>query len=363
MSAYGAEQRMDTGATADPLAHGYRRFVRRRVLWLAALAAALLLAVGLNLTTGAADLSVGALLDGLLDPDGLAPPRYVIIWEVRLPYSLMAVAVGASLGLAGAEMQTVLNNPLASPATLGVMYAATLGASLAIVFGLAVPLALAETYLVPLCAFAGALVATALILMLSRTFGATVDTVILFGIAMVFALQALISLVQFVADSDGLQQIVFWTMGSLARATWEKALLVGLVFLLCLPASIRHVWRMTTLRGGEDYARSFGIGVDRLRLAVLLRASLLTAVAVAFTGVIGFVGLVGPHIARLALGEDHRFYLPGSALAGALVLSGAAVASKMLVPGILVPVGIVTVTALVGVPLFLGLLLRRRVGP
>ncbi|MBL4721425.1 MAG: iron ABC transporter permease [Alphaproteobacteria bacterium] len=345
-------------AARIPLAVGYRRFVFRRLFWLLVLGTALVLSVAINILTGPAGLDIESVIIGILNPSSLSVTERIIIWEVRLPYALMAVVVGACLGLAGAEMQTVLNNALASPSTLGVMYAATLGASLAIVFDLAGPLGVSENFVVPICAFVGAVASVLLILALSRTYGATVDTVVLFGIALVFALQALISLIQFVADSDSLQQIVFWTMGSLARSTWDKLMIISVVFAICLPSSIRHMWKMTSLRGGEGFALSFGVSVERLRLIVLLRVSVMTAVAVAFTGVIGFIGLVGPHIARLAFGEDHRFYLPGSALAGAFILSGASIASKSLVPGILIPDGIVT--ALIGIPLFLVLLLIQR---
>lgn len=345
-------------AAALPLSREYRQFVFRRTLWIAAFAFALALSFLFNIASGPAALPLADVIAGIVDSAALDEVTRVIIWDVRLPYAVMAMVVGGCLGLAGAEMQTVLNNPLASPSTLGVLYAATLGASLAIAFDVAGPLDLPENYVVPVFAFAGAVLSSLLILALSQAYGATVDTVILFGIAMVFALQALISLIQFVANAEQLQQIVFWTMGSLARATWEKAAIVAVTLAVCLPLSIRHVWKMTALRGGEEYARSYGLAVNRLRLTVLLRASILTAVAVSFTGVIGFVGLVGPHIARLALGEDHRFYLPGSVLAGALILSGASVISKSLIPGILIPDGIVT--ALVGIPLFLGLLVTQR---
>lgn len=340
------------------LAKGYRQFVVRRMFWLSVLSACLCISVIINIMTGPAGFTFLHVFEGLLDPAALSVVDHVIIWDVRLPYALMAVVVGACLGLAGAEMQTVLNNPLASPSTLGVMYAATLGASLAIVFDVQVPLNIPANYIVPASAFIGALLSILLIQAMSSLFGATVDSVVLFGIALVFALQALISLIQFVSDSDSLQQIVFWTMGSLARANWEKVAIVGGVFIVCQVLSVRQVWKMTALRGGETYAKSFGVSVERLRLIVLLRVSVLTAVAVAFTGVIGFIGLVGPHIARMAFGEDHRFYLPGSALAGAFILSGASIASKSLVPGILIPDGIVT--ALIGIPLFLGLLVSQR---
>ena len=147
---------------------------------------------------------------------------------------------------------------------------------------------------------------------------------------------------QYLASADAVQQIVFWSMGSLARATWAHVGLVAAVLAACLPLSLRRAWAMTALRAGEDHARAIGIGVEGLRLATLTRVSVLAAAAVAFVGTIGFVGLVAPHVARMLLGEDHRFLLPGAALAGGLMLSLASLASKTLAPGTLLPVGIVT---------------------
>lgn len=182
--------------------------------------------------------------------------------------------------------------------------------------------------------------------------------VVLFGIALVFTFNALVSMMQFIASEDTLQGLVFWTMGSLARASWAKLGIMLAVFALMLPLSMMNSWKLTALRLGEDRAISFGIDVRRLRLGTLLRISMLSALAVAFVGPIGFIGLVAPHIARMIFGEDHRFYLPASALIGALVLSMASIASKNLIPGIIIPVGIVT--SLVGVPFFLSIILRHR---
>ena len=180
---------------------------------------------------------------------------------------------------------------------------------------------------------------------------------VLFGIALVFTFQALLALVQFVASADALQQLVFWGMGSLARANWSTVSLLAAAVASVLPFSLAASWRLTALRLGEERARSYGIDVGRFRFVALLRISLLAATAVAFTGTIGFVGLVGPHIARLLIGEDHRFLLPASALTGAVMMSAASVASKSLVPGLLLPVGIVT--SLVGLPVFFALLTRQ----
>jgi iron complex transport system permease protein len=353
----GSESLAASPDTVPELALTYRRFIWRRVLWLAVFAAILVFSMLLNVTIGSSGLGIADVLRGIFTPDSLDLGSRVIIQEVRLPVALMAVVVGACLGLAGAEMQTVLNNPLASPSTFGVMHAAALGASLAIVFGFGGG-TVGASYVIPFAAFIGASASILCILALSRAYGGTLDVVILFGITTVFALDALISLIQFIADSDSLQQIVFWTMGSLARATWDKIFIVTSILALCLPFTLAQVWRMTALRAGEEHARSYGVSVDRLRYGVLLRVSLLTAAAISFTGVIGFVGLIGPHIARIAFGEDHRFYLPGAAIAGAFILSGASILSKTISPGILIPDGIVT--ALVGIPLFLGILLTRR---
>lgn len=342
------------------LASDYRRFCAKRRWLLFALVLAVTVSLVFDVATGPSRFPLADIWQGLVDRASLSPAQAVILWEVRLPYGLMAVLVGAALGLSGAEMQTVLNNPLASPFTLGVAAAATFGASLAIVlqfdaFGLGAQLG------VPLLAFVFATGAIALIQILSNRYGASVDTVVLFGIALLFSFEALGWMLQFIADADALQQIVFWTIGSLARATWPKLLVLAVVLAVCGAAAMRQAWLLTALRGGEAQARSLGVAVERLRLVVLLRASLLCAVALSFVGTIGFVGLLGPHVSRLLLGEDHRFYLPGAALAGALMLSLASIASKTVVPGVVLPIGIVT--ALVGVPLFMSIILgRKRVG-
>ncbi len=346
---------------SEPLSVGlesrYGRFVRRRALVLAGLVLATVGALLLDLASGASGLGLADLLVGILDPQSLSRAEQVIVWQVRLPTALMAVLVGAALGLAGAEMQTVLNNPLASPFTLGVAAAATLGAALAIAFDLALP-GFGPDLAISGAAFAFALAATLAVQVLAHAYRADTGIVVLFGIALYFALNACEWLVHLVSTADASQQIVFWTMGSFARANWDKLAIVVVALAVCLPFSLRRAWAMTALRGGEEHAASLGIQVGRLRLGALFRVGLLTAVAVAFVGEIGFVGLVGPHIARLALGEDHRFYLPGSALAGALLLALASVASKTLVPGMILPVGIVT--ALVGIPLFIALILTQR---
>ena len=335
----------------------YQHILRHRLLMMGVLALAILGSLLLDFSMGPSGLSLSSLWQTLLDPAAADAGTRVIVWDIRLPYALMAVVVGFALGLAGAEMQTILNNPLASPFTLGVSSAAAFGAALAIVLGIGIP-GIPDQWFISANAFIFALFAALMLDGITRWTRVATSGVVLFGIALVFTFNALVSMMQFIASEDTLQGLVFWTMGSLARASWDKLGILFGVFAVLLPLSMMSSWKLTALRLGEDRAVSFGIDVRRLRLTTLLRISILSALAVAFVGPIGFIGLVAPHIARMIFGEDHRFYLPASALIGALVLSMASVASKNLVPGVIIPVGIVT--SLVGVPFFLSIILRHR---
>ncbi|NWD24451.1 FecCD family ABC transporter permease [Pseudomonas yamanorum] len=345
-------QTLDLAAASQ----GYRRLLARRCWLLAVLGGALVCAILVDLASGPSGMGLGALLDGLLHPAHLSATDQVIIWNVRLPYALMAVLVGCALSLAGAEMQAILNNPLASPFTLGVSSAAALGASLVIVFPVTTLWVSANTA-ISISAFVFAAASVFLLQAMSRLRGAGVESLVLFGIALVFSCNAVVALLQLMATEDVLQQLVFWTLGSVTRANWDKLGILAFVVAVVMPFSFAAAPRLTLLRMGEDRAQSFGVDVKRLRFFSLLRISLLSATAVAFVGTIGFIGLVGPHIARILVGEDQRFLLPASALVGALLLSLSSIASKLIMPGVIVPVGIVT--ALVGVPIFVLLVFKR----
>ena len=334
----------------------YSRSARTKLFAIAVLAALAAAALLLDIATGPSSISPLTVLQGVFDPSSLSTAQQAIVWQVRLPYALMAMMVGAALALAGAEMQTVLNNPLASPFTLGVSSAASFGASLAIVLGLGSSFIGAD-WLVPLNAFVFAFGSVLALQALARMKGSGIESIVLFGIALVFAFNALTALVQFLSSAEALQQLVFWTMGSLSRATWSNVAALAVVLVAVTPFSLLSSRALTALRLGEDRAMSFGVDVKRLRFLSLLRVSLLSATAVAFVGAIGFIGLVGPHIARLLVGEDHRYFLPASVLAGAVIMSLASAASKIIVPGVLMPVGIVT--AVIGVPVFLLLIFRN----
>ena len=203
-----------------------------------------------------------------------------------------------------------------------------------------------------------AMLSAGLIHLLSVKRGVTTETMVLLGIALVFTFNALLALVQYFATEQAVAAVVFWTMGSLTKATWPKLGVTSLVIAVTLPLFARNSWALTALRLGDDKAASFGINVSRLRLQTLVLISLLAAFPVAFVGTIGFVGLVGPHIARMLIGEDQRFFLPASVMTGALLLSISSVVSKTLIPGAIFPVGVVT--SLIGVPFFISLILSGR---
>lgn len=336
---------------------GYRRRNMRRIALVLAAAVALFTTVVIDVTTGPADLSFLRTAQVILNPSQATPQEDVIIWDLRLPVALMAVAVGAMLGVAGAEMQTILNNPLADPFTLGLSSAASFGAALAIVLGWSVIPGVGGLF-VTVNAFVVAMLTSLALFAFTRLRGVTPEAMILVGIALLFTFNALLAFLQYGASELQLAQLIFWQLGSLARATWEKVGICLVVLAIVLPYFLSRSWALTALRMGEEKAASLGVNVSILRLGVLAGVSLLSAVAVAFVGAIAFVGLVGPHIARMIVGEDQRGFLPLSALAGALILSGTSIASKAITPGIVYPIGMIT--SLIGIPFFVSLILSQR---
>ncbi|MFK0253198.1 FecCD family ABC transporter permease [Streptomyces sp. NPDC090445] len=278
-----------------------------------------------------------------------------VLWNVRLPRVVLALLVGASLGCAGALMQGVFGNPLAEPGVIGISAGAAVGAVAAIALGLG----FLGNWTVTVCAFAAGLVTVGAVYLLSRTGGRTeVVTLVLTGIAVNAFAGALIGLFVFFADSGQVNQITFWQLGSLAQATWPKVLAVlpcaaaGLVLAPC------YARRLDLLSLGERSARHLGVDVERLRLALIVVVALLTAAAVAVAGVITFVGLLVPHLLRMANGPGHRFLVPGSALAGAAVLLAGDLAARTAAAPAELPLGVLT--ALIGSPFFFWLLRRTR---
>jgi iron complex transport system permease protein len=349
--------RLDDDARATAATRAYRALARRRRLLLAALVALTAVLVLADLVVGAAGMAPGALLRALFTPWSAPPVDVRIVWDIRAPMTVTGLLVGAALAVGGAQMQTILDNPLAEPYTLGVSAAAGFGAALSVVTGLAAlpggqVLGMAGSAWVFAMLACGVIVAFGLL----RSSGP--ETVILLGIALVFLFSALLSLMQYVANEAQLQQVVFWTLGSLGRAQWPQIALLAGVLLVIVPLFVRASWTLTALKLGDARAAALGVRVRRVRILTLIGVSLLAATAVSLAGTIGFVGLVGPHVARMLVGEEQRHFLPTSLLCGSCLLVAASLAGKLLVPGVIIPVGIIT--SIVGVPVFVTLILTGR---
>ncbi|MFY3327312.1 FecCD family ABC transporter permease [Vibrio fluvialis] len=336
-----------------------RKSERRRWVVLCAFGTILLASFVLDIMTGPSMLDASRVLNALLEFIGLPfqvdGSTRVIVTNLRLPIALMAIIVGGSLGVGGAEMQTLLNNPMASPYTLGMAAAAGFGAALMLYIG---SLGMDSHYAVPLGAFLCCMLSACFLFALASMRHITSGQLILAGIALLFLFQSLLSLVQFIASPELSQQILFWLFGSLSKATWSNLTITALVVMGGFALLMRDSWKLTALRLGEERAKSVGVNVQRLRLKILFIVAVMTATVTSFVGIIGFIGIVAPNIAKILVGEDQRFFLPLSFLIGAFLLSTASVLSKVIVPGALFPIGIVT--AIIGVPFFFWLIVAKR---
>lgn len=334
----------------------YRDAERRRLLLLGALAAAVLALLAGDLSAGSSGMPLAEVWSALLAGPGAETPEAMILWMLRLPMAATALLTGAALSLAGLQIQTITANPLASPSTLGITSGASFGASLAISLGGTIA---GELWLGTMtAAFAASLLISALIVLLGRLRGMTPATLILAGIVMNFFFMALHQLLIYVASPEVAQLISGWTFGNLERAGWLSAAVAGAALLLGIVLLVPRAWELTTLSIGEDRAKSLGVRVSSLRLIVFAVSSVLIAASVSFIGTVSFVGLVAPHCAKLLLGDDQRFLMPGSILFGAGLMLLSSLLSKLLSTGALIPVGIIT--SIAGVPFLFALLLRNR---
>ncbi|WP_329079540.1 iron ABC transporter permease [Streptomyces niveus] len=335
---------------------------RRGATWLltAALLGVLLLLALLSAGLGAYDIPLGDVVSSVQHRIGLGGAALErvpesVLWNVRLPRVVLALLVGASLGCAGALMQGVFGNPLAEPGVIGISAGAAVGAVASIALGLS----FLGNWTVTVCAFVSGLLTVLLVYAMSRSGGRTeVVTLILTGIAVNAFAGALIGLSIFFADNAQISQITFWQLGSLAQATWPKVLAVLPCALLGLAVAPFYAGKLNLLALGERPARHLGVDVERLRVVLVLVVALLTAAAVAVAGIITFVGLLVPHLLRMANGPGHRFLVPGSALGGALVLVAGDLAARTVAAPAELPLGVLT--ALFGSPFFFWLLRRTR---
>lgn len=292
---------------------------------------------------------------GVMAGSAADPLTDSVLWEIRFPRVALALTVGAALGCAGAVLQGTFANPLAEPGIIGVSAGAVLGAVVQIVLGLSV----LGSWSLAGAAFVGGLVTVLVVYATARSGGRTeVITLVLTGIAVNALVGAVIGLFTYLSTDAELRSITFWTLGSVAAATWEKVAVVGPLAVVGVLAAWRFAPRLDLLALGERPAHHLGVDVERLRVGMLTLVAVLTAAAVAMSGMVLFVGLVVPHVVRMVGGPSHRLVVPASALAGAVVVVLADLVARTVVAPSEIPLGVLT--ALVGSPFFLWQIRRTR---
>jgi iron complex transport system permease protein len=284
------------------------------------------------------------------------------VWNIRMVRIVGAIAAGAGLAVAGVVMQCILRNPLASPFTLGISSAAAFGASFAIIFlgagsSMTNIVSINNPYVTTICAFLFSLIATGAILALTKLTRVSAETMILAGVAISVMFSAGLSFMQYIATDSQLGNIVSWTFGDLGKATWSWNTLILVVFIPVAFYFFYKRWDYNALDAGEDTAKGLGVNTERERLIGMILTAVLSAVIVSFFGIIAFIGLLGPHIARMIIGSDHRYLIPLSIILGAIILLIADAIGQIILYPAVIPVGIIT--SMLGGPLFIYLLIRR----
>jgi len=352
-------------STASELKRLYHKGKKRKIVVILSILMALLVAVLVSVSLGAgspgleaAARVIFAKLFPFLNIDPGPKLTQSIILDLRLPRIVLAIIAGAGLAASGATMQGALRNPLVSSYILGISSAAGFGAALAIVFGIGV-LSGVGGYLVIANAFVFSLLAMVIVYGIARLRGVTTETVILAGVAIGFLFSALLALIQYLTPQyEALRAVVFWLMGGLNSASWEGIMIVFPIVLVTVVLMVQQSWNINVMSMGEEVATSLGVTSKRVLTVTMVLETLATASIISFTGVIGFVCLISPHIARMVIGSDHRFLIPCSALIGACLLLCSDTVGRLVIQPAELPVGIVT--SLLGVPFFIYILASKR---
>ena len=328
---------------------------------------ALTVAIVASIGTGPMAIGMGQSMQALLVGFGLlaegsVPPHIASIIEtIRLPRTVLAMLVGAALAVSGAALQGLFRNPLADPGLIGVSGGASLAAVTVIVLGDTTLSGLNEVlgvYTLPLAAFIGALITTLIVARIATSrFGTSMTTLLLAGLAIGIVAGAGTGVLTFIADDAQMRSLIFWSMGRMGGATWDRVIAAGILILAAMSLMPFAIKALNALLLGESEARHLGIDVEKTKRWVIVMCALAVGASVAVAGMIGFVGLIVPHIVRLVLGPDHRYLLPACALFGALFLLIADMISRTIIAPAELPIGLIT--TIIGGPLFIGLIVMR----
>ena len=352
---------IESDGSVESIVSSHVAIRRRKILGLVFYVAILIIAAGIGMGIGSMDISFTRVYEAIIDHllhwgDEYTSLDMRVVWNERLPRLLCAISIGLGLGAAGAAMQSMMKNPLADPYTTGISSGAGFGAILAICTGF---MLIEGSYGIVINAFIFALVPAAIILFLSTFRKATTIMIILAGIAVMYIFNAMQSYLMMISDEQTTAAAFEWTVGTLNKASWDNFVIIFVISIVGSVILFIMARYLNALNSGDNYAKTLGINVERVRILVLVVVSVVSAGIVSFTGIIGFVGLVGPHMARIFLGSDNKFLVPGSMITGATLMVVADMLSKMFTS---TPVQIGIVTALFGGPLFLFLIMRQKKG-
>ena len=350
----------------EDISRRYQRLLKNSTFILVLSSAVLLVMLVLAVSAGAVNIPFGTIA-GIIMGKGDSARFRAIILGIRLPQALTAVVIGGGLAVSGSVMQTTLRNPLASPFTLGVSNAAAFGAAFSVmILGSGVmhssasdAINIVSPYRTTIAAFLFSLLSSGTVLLLARLRKGSPETMILAGVTLSSLFTAGTMFLQYFADDVQLAAMVFWTFGDTARSSWRELFIITSVTAAALVYFHLNCRKYNAFKLGDDTAQSLGISVDKVRILSIIFVSLVSAVSVAFIGVIGFVGLVAPHITKKIMGENHRFYLPGSVLAGSILLLAADTAARLMLSPRVLPVAVLT--SFLGAPVFIFLLLRKEI--
>jgi len=341
----------------------YIRYTRRKILFISVIFLSLVAAIGVSISTGSVGISLNELLSTLAGSP-VSRQLELIIWHIRLPQTLTAVLAGAGLAGAGAVMQSVLRNPLASPFTLGIAHAAAFGAAFSVMIlgsgmissTLGDAVKISNPMLTLGAAFGFSMATACLITFIAKMRGASSEIMVLTGVALGALFTAGTMLLQFFADDIQLAAMVFWTFGDVARTSWKDLLFLSSLTLVILIYFLANTWNYNAMAIGDETAKGLGVRVETIRLTGMMAASLVTAAIISFVGIIGFVGLVSPHIVKKIIGGDHRFLMPATLLTGGLILLASDVVARLILLPHVLPVSIFT--SFLGAPVFIYLIIK-----
>ena len=354
--------RGDSDDVSDKM-EDYHRHILRKWIFIIACIVGVVIVAGFALTIGDFSISFSDVygfiwkhITGTIDANSVYEVRAdYAIWDLRLPRICTGIIAGIALGAAGAVMQSILRNPLADPYTTGISSGASFGASLAMGVGITVA---GMGYAIVINAFVFALIPMVIIMLVSKLRGASPTTMVMAGIAVMYIFNAMTTLIKLWSDADTLAMIYAWSVGSIDGVDWDEVMIMLPIVIVGVAVLMLISKHLNVRSTGDETAKAMGVNAGRLRIIALLVVSLISAAVVSFTGLIGFIGLVCPHIARLVIGSDNRYLIPASAAFGAVLLLVADCVGRLIISGTTIQVGVIT--AFIGAPLFLYLIVKQR---